>query len=217
MTCASGHKSRNNFGVAFDLLETMRADGEGSIPLLERHLARLSASAQNLGFACNLTSIRNRIATENPPAECVLRLLLASDGSVQLQQRPLPPVGQLTRLIQALEPVSSSDLRLQHKTTDRAIYEQAKSGMPHGADALLVNERGEATETSIANIAVLREGRWVTPPVSCGLLPGVMRAHLLDQGEIVEGLVTAIPGETVRCFNAVRGVFDLPFTGILSA
>jgi branched-subunit amino acid aminotransferase/4-amino-4-deoxychorismate lyase len=58
------------------------------------------------------------------------------------------------------------------------------------------------------NIAVFREGRWVTPQVSCGLLSGVMREELLERGEIVEGVILARelqPGEAVRCFNALRG------------
>jgi branched-subunit amino acid aminotransferase/4-amino-4-deoxychorismate lyase len=79
---------------------------------------------------------------------------------------------------------------------------------------LIVNLRGEVTETTIANVAVLRHGRWVTPPVECGLLPGVMRAELLARGEIVEAVVRAdelVMGETVRCFNAVRGVVDAKY------
>ena len=81
-------------------------------------------------------------------------------------------------------------------------------------DVILTNERGEVTETPIANIAVLRNHHWVTPMVSCGLLPGTMRANLLAEGHLVEGVIRVdelAPGETIRCFNSVRGVFDCTF------
>jgi para-aminobenzoate synthetase/4-amino-4-deoxychorismate lyase len=110
-------------------------------------------------------------------------------------------------------PVQSGDVFLLNKTTARAVYEQARAGLPEELDALLFNERGEVTETTIANVAVLRGSRWVTPPVACGLLAGTMRAEMLEDGSVVEGIVRVeelVPGETIRCFNAVRGVYDVP-------
>jgi para-aminobenzoate synthetase/4-amino-4-deoxychorismate lyase len=198
----------------FCLLETMRVDPGVEIPLLERHLTRLQQSAVRLGFACNLDRIRELVRSEafrqtNP---IVLRLLLNRAGTAECLYRPVPasnPKG--VRL--AAQPVRSDDPLLANKTTARQVYEQARVGMPEELDALLYNERGEVTETTIANVAVHRHGQWITPPLPCGLLGGVKRQQLLDEGAIVEGVIRMqdlVPGETIRCFNAVRGVYDVP-------
>ncbi len=204
----------------FELLETMRVEASGSILLLARHLARISASAQYFGYACDVEGLRVGILAEasKQSQAAAVRLLLARDGAYQFQIKPLPS-GRISRLIRARGTVNSGDPLLYHKTTARGIYEQARAGCDPETDVILVNERGEATETSILNIAVLRGDRWVTPKLSCGLLPGTMRAQLLEEGRIVEGVVRMdelAPGESIRCFNAVRGIFDIPFEDILA-
>ena len=54
---------------------------------------------------------------------------------------------------------------------------------------ILWNEKGEITETAIANIVVEIEGRMLTPKLECGLLPGTLRSHLLAKGEISEQVI----------------------------
>ncbi len=195
-----------------ELLETMRVEAGGATPLLDRHLARIANSAPILGFLCDSASLRAAIEQQaiKQKEPVVFRLLLARAGSHELQVKP-PPATQITRLVLAQVRVNSADPMLRHKTTSRGIYDAARAGLPPDTDAILVNERGEATETTIANIAVLRGGQWTTPPISCGVLPGTMRAQLLEEGEIVEGQHSLVPGESIRCFNAVRGVFDVSF------
>jgi len=139
-----------------------------------------------------------------------LRLTLSKDGELTLECKPLPQ-GHAERLILSSVRVNSSDEFLYHKTTNRAVYDAARRECGDRTDAILINERGEVTETTITNIAVFREGRWVTPHVKCGLLSGVMREELLDRGEIVQGVIQAADlrnGEVIRCFNALRGVFE---------
>ncbi|MEO5924314.1 MAG: aminotransferase class IV [Bryobacteraceae bacterium] len=188
------------------LLETMKVGADGTIPLLERNLARISASAYVLGFRCDVDELRAAILRKAEASrDTMFRLILSRDGAFELQLKLMIPFG-ISRLGLASRVVNSSDPMLYHKTTNRVLYEGA-------TDAILVNQRGEATETGIANIAVLRNGRWVTPPVSCGLLPGTRRAQLLEAGELVEGVVPVkdlVAGETVRFFNA-RGVFEAVF------
>ncbi len=190
--------------MTFQLLETMRVTPHG-IYLLDRHLQRLCESAAYFAFRCDPASLRTAI--EKTEAPCRLRLLLSPDGEYECDRGPLP-VRNPERLRLSPIRVNSSDPFLYHKTTRRDIYGAA------GPEALLMNERDEITETGIANVAVLRGGKWVTPRTACGLLPGVMRAELLDTGEIVEGVVSCADlraGETIRCFNALRGVFDARF------
>jgi para-aminobenzoate synthetase/4-amino-4-deoxychorismate lyase len=78
---------------------------------------------------------------------------------------------------------------LYHKTTHRMVYEQARAACPGCDDVLLWNKKGELTESTIANIVVELDGRRVTPPVSCGLLPGTFRAECLARGEIEEAVI----------------------------
>src|SRR5262249_2707406 len=142
-----------------------------------------------------------------------LRLTLSKDGESNIESGPLPG-GYARRLRLSSVHVHSGDVFLYHKTTHRGIYEQARKECDEQTDAILINERGEITETTIMNIAVFRDGQWITPQTSCGLLPGVMREELLARGEIVEGIVLANelrPGELIRCFNALRGAFDVTF------
>lgn len=188
----------------------MRVEAGGAIPVLDRHLTRIANSAQILGFLCHSAELRAAIEREaiKQEAAVVFRLLLARDGSHELQVKPLP-TERITRLVIAPVRVDSADPMLRHKTTARTLYDTARTGLPPDTDAILINERGEATETTITNIAVLRDGVWITPPISCGLLPGTMRARLLEEGITVEGVILdLLAGESVRCFNAVRGVFE---------
>jgi branched-subunit amino acid aminotransferase/4-amino-4-deoxychorismate lyase len=197
------------------LLETMRVS-EGEIVLLKRHMERIWRSSQELGFVCDTDVVGAAIWTAGvrQTESVVLRFLLSRDGSHEIQVKALPPAGWPGYLQLSSVVVDSDDPTLRHKTTARAVYERAREGCRDEADALIVNERGEITETSILNVAVKRDGLWITPPVACGLLPGTMRAELLDEGSIREGVILAhdlVPGEMIRCFNAVRGVLDVPF------
>ena len=89
----------------------------------------------------------------------------------------------------ARESIDSQDVFLFHKTTHRAVYEKAKSDFPDCDDVILWNERGEVTESTIANVVIRKEGKLVTPPVECALLAGTFREHLLKSGEIEEGII----------------------------
>jgi para-aminobenzoate synthetase/4-amino-4-deoxychorismate lyase len=86
--------------------------------------------------------------------------------------------------------VASADPFLYHKTTHRQVYDAAQASRADCDDVLLWNERGEITEACIANVVVQLDGKLLTPPVECGLLPGTFRAHLLDQGKVREEIIT---------------------------
>ncbi len=72
----------------------------------------------------------------------------------------------------------------------------------------MLNERGELTESTVANLAVQLEGRWWTPPRECGLLMGTFRDELLARGELAERVLRPADlrqAENVRLINSVRG------------
>ncbi len=108
----------------------------------------------------------------------------------------------------AARPVDAGHLFLFHKTTRREVYEAARAAQPDCDDVLLWNERGQITESTIANVVVEIDGARCTPPVECGLLPGTLRAELLARGEIVERVITieeALTAPRLWLINSVRG------------
>jgi len=203
--------------VDFRLIETMRVSESGEVYLLERHLDRLSRSAKFFSFRCDLAEMRETILqiVVRDRKAAYLRFTLGKGGDIVFEMGPLP-VGHATKLKLSSVRVNSADVFLYHKTTKRGVYDAARRECDADTDAILVNERGEITETTITNIAVQRDGRWITPAVSCGLLSGVMREELLARGEIVEAVIRLDDlrnGESIRCFNALRGVFEAVLVG----
>ncbi len=199
----------------FDLLETMLWTPADGIRLLELHLARLRDSADYFDFPCDLARIRAEIEAQVrafPAAPQRLRLRLAADGAPALAARPLAPLGSdpFFRVALARRPIDRADVFLYHKTTHRRVYEEVRSDFPGHDDAMLWNEAGEATESTIANLAVEIDGALYTPPVECGLLPGVARAELLARGVLRErriALEELRGAARVFLLNSVRGLF----------
>ena len=116
----------------------------------------------------------------------------------------------------AAGPVDAASVWLHHKTTRREAYETAAASRPDCDDVLLWNEKGEVTESSIANVIVESGGERVTPPVSSGLLGGVERACLLAEGGVREEPVrvdSLAPGCRMWLANAVRGLYEVEFVG----
>jgi para-aminobenzoate synthetase / 4-amino-4-deoxychorismate lyase len=207
--------ARSHLEDEFRLIETMGVSEQGEVQLLDRHLERLNRSARFFSFKCHVAKLRDDIlrAVPRDGRPACLRLTLANNGESTLESGALP-TGYAQRLRLSSVRVHSDDVFLYHKTTHRGVYEQARKDCDEQTDAILINERGEITETTIMNIAVFRDGRWITPQTSCGLLPGVMREELLGRGEMVEGVVHASvlrPGELIRCFNALRGMHEIVY------
>ena len=194
--------------AAFELLETMRWSPDEGWRLPDRHLARLDESARHFRFACPLPEIRSSLdrAVQSAVGPLRVRLLLASDGTIRVEHTPLEQRESVWRVRFATRPVDPSDIFLFHKTTNRAVYDQARR--PDCDDVVLWNPAGEVTETTIANLVIEIEGRRVTPPIDCGLLPGTFRAELLATGELAEARVTVEQLKSAPRFwlvNSVRG------------
>ncbi len=201
---------------AFSLLETMRWTPKEGYFLLERHLDRLQDSASYFGFSIDLAALRQelaQLAARLGQARQKVRLLVTKEGRFSLEAEELPEAAaKRQRVAVAHAPVDSSDPFLYHKTSNRGVYETARIACPGFEDVLLFNQGGEITESTIANVAVEIEGRLCTPPVSCGLLPGTLRAHLLQQGQLFERPIAVEElhrSPRVFLLNSVRGRWEV--------
>ncbi len=195
----------------FELLETILWEPETGFFLLDYHLHRLEGSARYFSFAFNrkaaIQKLQQLQSDFTGPQR--VRVLLSRHGALTCQATPLPLHKKKTavRLGIASTPVNPSDIFLYHKTTFRKIYTDAQKSCQACDDVLLWNERGQITESCIANVVISHGGEWITPPVECGLLPGTYREWLLDQGKIREKSITMDMlkrAERVCLINSVR-------------
>jgi len=151
----------------------------------------------------------DREAGRFPTKAARVRLLVDRHGRVEIGSAPLADTREPVRLaIDRDHPVDATDPLLFHKTTLRERYDAARNRFPDADDVVLVNTRGDVTETTRANIALRRDDRWVTPPIDAGLLPGCERAALLADGTLVEERITMRELETageLAFLNSVRG------------
>ncbi|RTL90693.1 MAG: aminotransferase class IV [Hyphomicrobiales bacterium] len=213
----------------FGLIETLLWTRAGGFDLLPEHLARLAASSAALGFAYDEGKVRAaldaavapppqpRSAREKeqnapPPERLRVRLVLSRDGSIETSATPVEPIPPETvwRVVVAQRRFSSDDPLLRHKTTRRALYEDelAQAMKDRGADEVLfLNERDEVCESARCNLFAPQSGLLLTPPLSCGVLPGTLRANLIASGRAKEA-VLHLPDLPRDFFlgNSVRGL-----------
>ncbi|TAE04013.1 MAG: hypothetical protein EAZ98_00030, partial [Oscillatoriales cyanobacterium] len=101
-----------------------------------------------------------------------VRLTVSRDGRLTLQaqtlERGILKIGASVGI--ARKPIDSQIPFLYHKTTYRLPYTIALESQPEYQDVLLWNEKGEMTESTIANMAIETPTGLITPPVECGLL-----------------------------------------------
>ncbi len=186
----------------FELVETMLFTQQQGFFLLEEHLNRLRASARyfDLPFDEPLAMRMIRQLHHDLRAsarDCRVRMVLHRDGTATFAVSPIEdaPHDPL-RVKLAAAPIDSNNLFLYHKTTHRKVYDDALASISDCDDVILWNERGEVTESSVANIVAEIDGKLYTPPVSCGVLAGTFRAVLLKEGTIAE--------RVIRCEHLTR-------------
>jgi para-aminobenzoate synthetase/4-amino-4-deoxychorismate lyase len=138
-----------------------------------------------------------------------VRVSLDRAGRVDVGVTPLvTDLGPVRVAIDVDHPVDPNDPMLFHKHTLRSRYDEARARHPDADDVLLVNTRGELTESTIANVAVSIGGRWCTPPLEAGLLPGVGREVALEEGWLEERripLADLDDAEAIELVSDVRG------------
>ena len=172
----------------FDLIETMAFDPMDGLVRLDAHLARMKASAMQFGFTFDRHAARNDLqaATIRLRNAARVRLVLARTGAVAIDVRPMParPQAPVDVAVVSL-PVEAADFRLRHKTSDRAFYDDARR-TAGTFEVVFADAQDCLTEGSFTNIFVERDGALLTPPLTLGLLGGILRQTLLESGQARE-------------------------------
>jgi para-aminobenzoate synthetase/4-amino-4-deoxychorismate lyase len=196
---------------AFGLVETIHHASEEGFRHLDEHLERVSRSARYFGFRFDaeaaIAVLKDAVA--EPEGPCLVKLTLWRSGGLEAEVRAVPRAAAgPVRLALDDDPVDPSSIWLYHKTTRRAPYERRRDRRPDVDDVILVNERGEVTESTIANVAARIGPSWVTPPVEAGLLPGTYRRVLVREGRLAERRITVAEFEgasEIALLSSVRG------------
>lgn len=200
----------------FDLIETLGwHPGEG-LRFLSLHMDRLGSAAHYHGFAVDVARWTDALERAVAPLAVAsrVRLLVSRFGACCVQVAPLTalPGGLPVALSLWPHPVDPASPWLYTKTSHRAWYDEARQQMARSqgsGETLFVNVRGELTEGSFTNLFVKRGATLLTPPLRCGLLPGVLRAHLLDTGQAREqtlALHDLQADDELLIGNALRGL-----------
>ncbi len=186
---------RDGDTAGFELIETMRWEPGTGFQRFDRHLARLCGSAAELGFACDAQEIGAVLgkAVDGCRMAMRARLALTRDGEAMASAQPYEPLAadKVWMLRLARTRLDSGNTLLRHKTSRRQLYTHARSEylVTQADEVILANERDEICEGTITNIfADFGDGMLATPRLDCGLLPGVLRAELLDEGRAQEAI-----------------------------
>jgi para-aminobenzoate synthetase/4-amino-4-deoxychorismate lyase len=207
----------------FQLIETMLWNGD--FRLLSAHLDRLESSASYFGFPFDRAAVTSQLITTASLFETGslyrVRLLLDAAGDVSVSHSTHNPDTALSagHIRVSSERTSSADVFLRHKTTRRGLYESqyAKCRADGFDEVIFLNERGEITEGAISNVFIRSAGRLLTPPLSCGVLPGVFRRHLLESRPDSEETVLTVEdlesAEAIYICNSLRGLREVALSG----
>ena len=139
--------------------------------------------------------------------------MLSKNGDYEIQYNPLlEPVTDIA-LISPIKTDSTRTL-LYHKTTLRPWYEKSFEKIKTGEiyDEIFFNEKDELTEGARTNILLQINGRLYTPPLKCGLLNGIMRQKMIDEGTVQEKILykkDLLNAEKILCINSVRGIKEV--------
>ena len=207
---------RDGNAANFDLIETMRWEPGSGFLRFERHLARLYRSAAELGFRHDPGKVGEALSSAVNRSGIALRtrLVLSRDGEVSVSAQPYEPLAadRVWVLRLARTRLDSHDMLLRHKTSRRQLYTHARSEylVTQAGEVILANERGEICEGTITNVfADLGDGMLATPRLDCGLLPGVLRAELLDEGRAREAIYSPADLQSAKALfvgNSLRGL-----------
>ncbi len=194
----------------FRLIETLGFHPDQGFVRRDRHLNRMARTAKDLAlsFDRNAALVILSGVTSDAPLRC--RLTMDVHGGFDLTTAALAGNPEIWRLGISQTRLNSDDIWLQHKTTRRTVYDSARASLPDGIDELMfLNEREELCEGTITNLFIeMLDGRRLTPLLHCGLLPGILREQLLEEGwaEAVLTMNDLNSAEAIYMGNSLRGL-----------
>jgi len=192
----------------FSLIETLLWTPEDGYFLREKHIERMRDSAEYFDFTYSKEILENYLEELAKSFNSARRVRIELDRNGILSAEDKAHQANKPNFTAGLAniPIDSTNVFLFHKTTRREVYESAKTTQNYD-DVLFYNERGELTEFTIGNLVVEIHGELYTPPISCAVLAGTYRAHLLETGKIKEHIIHK--DELIHCtkvflVNSVR-------------
>jgi len=196
----------------FNLFETILWSPDSGYFLLDYHLKRLKESAEYFDFMFKIKKITDELEKRSKLFTLLplkVKLILEENGAFTIEFSELGYSFKKDKLILKLLPnsVSSDNAFLYHKTSNRAHYEKLKTSNSEYDDVIFCNERGEVTESSIANIVIKVDNKLFTPPIESGLLNGTFRQYLIDKEELTEKTITKdmlLNSKSTYLINSVR-------------
>ncbi|MBC7740177.1 MAG: aminotransferase class IV family protein [Candidatus Saccharibacteria bacterium] len=193
------------------LIETLGWTGT-AFPRLGLHMQRLHGSAARLGWGCDVAAVEAALRAAVGVVPVRVRMTLDMRGRVEVTVAPIPPVKPVWAVGLAPVRLALGDPWLGVKSSRRAVYDAARAAMPDGLDeVVLVNERGEVCDGSITTLFYDRGQGMRTPPLSSGLLPGVLRAEMAVPEEVLA--VGDLPLVRLWVGNSLRGLMAARWVG----
>lgn len=197
----------------FRLFETLLVDGRGRYRFLREHLRRLRDSAFYWDFPFDQRQALDLLVGIGARQQMV-RLTLDRHGGLAVESRPFQGWPSRARLLAVTVPARAEEAIARHKTTERGVCDAAMSrAVDIGCDeALLVSEDGLCLEGCVSSLVYRLGGRWFTPPLDDGLLPGIWREKAMKRLGAPERRLSL--GELGQCErlligNSVRGEVEV--------
>ncbi|MGF1524413.1 MAG: aminotransferase class IV [Leptolyngbyaceae cyanobacterium] len=193
----------------------------------QAHVARTQRSLHAFGWPTPDWDRLQQGAATLAPTYPVLRMTIFPDGRGLILGRSLPPdlaalqaEGAITWVA---DPLIHKRALSEHKTGNYlSCWLALQAARQAGArEAILVNEQGEWLETSTGNLWGWAEGCWWTPPLTAGILPGVLRSRIVQSLQVRGQTVMMTPWEPAQiaqftCLAYTNSVVEVvPIRGVL--
>ena len=200
----------------FSLIESIGWERKKGFYLLDLHLKRLISSTHYFQIPLDLEDVKKRLValeTEFRKELYKVRLLVNLEGEIKIDYRPLEETLLPVKVKLSRERIDPNNLFLYHKTTHRQLYDRERSlaNQEGFFEVIFINNKGELTEGAISNIFLLIQDKLFTPSLTCGLLPGVLRQHLLKKGRVSERVLyldDILQAPKIFIGNSVRGLLE---------
>lgn len=209
--------------IDFHIFETMRwrpasEFDPGGFDRGNAHLRRMASSARRFDMPFDPRAIHATLDNELKGVldDKRVRIILFEDGELEVDVADAPlSVTSKWRLGLADSKLDSGDMWLRHKTSNRNLYAEDREtfcggDMPQFDEMIYLNQRDELCEGTITSLFI-DDGNGIlkTPPLECGLLPGILRESLLQADQAIEAVLTLDDARKAKALfmgNSLRGL-----------